>query len=154
MDERQTIIGVGAAASTKVPDNENMCLQSAFHAKDLTTYLRDIDKYIDNRAKTLAEIYKPVENISTVVEENSPVEENAAVEENSPIEEIPAFKYFQFVLTEYEAAEKILSVENIPAAVEIIPAEPKKPKFKPKKSKKKPNKEANADGVRNEGTNG
>ncbi len=154
MDERQTIIGVGAAASTKVPDNENMCLQSAFHAKDLTTYLRDIDKYIDNRAKTLAEIYKPVENISTVVEENSPVEEISAVEENSPIEEIPTFKYFQFVLTEYEAAEKILSVENIPAAVEIIPAEPKKPKFKPKKSKKKPNKEANADGVRNEGTNG
>ena len=63
MDEHQTILGVGAAASTKVPDNENMRLQSAFHAKDLATYLRDIDKYIDNRAKVLAEIYTPVEEI-------------------------------------------------------------------------------------------
>lgn len=67
MDERQTILGVGAAASTKVPDRKAMRLQSTFHAKDLTTYLRDVDKYIDNRAKLLAEIYEPViaeENLS------------------------------------------------------------------------------------------
>ena len=79
MDERQTILGVGAAASTKVPDNENMRLQSAFHAKDLATYLREIDKYIDNRAKVLAEIYTPVEEIPT-----APVEEIPA----APVEEI------------------------------------------------------------------
>lgn len=71
MDERQTILGVGAAASTKVPDNENLRLQSTFHAKDLATYLRDVDKYIDNREKTLAEVYTPVvevENISAKVD--------------------------------------------------------------------------------------
>ena len=61
MDERQIILGVGAAASTKVPDNKNLRLQSSFHAKDLTTYLRDIDKYIDNREKVLAEVYQPIE---------------------------------------------------------------------------------------------
>ena len=61
MDERQIILGVGAAASTKVPDNKNLRLQSSFYAKDLTTYLRDIDKYIDNREKVLAEVYQPIE---------------------------------------------------------------------------------------------
>lgn len=61
MDERQTILGVGAAATTKVPDNENLRLQTSFNAKDLITYLRDADKYIENRSKVLAEIYKPVE---------------------------------------------------------------------------------------------
>ena len=59
MDERQTILGVGAAASTKVPAATR--LLSSFHAKDLTTYLLDFDKYIDNRKKTLAEVYQPVE---------------------------------------------------------------------------------------------
>ena len=62
MDERQTILGVGAAASTKVPDNKNTRLQSAFNPKDLTTYLRDIDKYIENREKLLSEIYTPICN--------------------------------------------------------------------------------------------
>lgn len=61
MGERQIILGVGAAASTKVPDNKNLCLQSSFHAKDLTTYLRDIDVYIANREKVLAEIFSPEE---------------------------------------------------------------------------------------------
>jgi len=32
-------------------------LKSGFNAKDLTTYLRDIDKYISNREKILAEVY-------------------------------------------------------------------------------------------------
>ena len=57
MDERQTILGIGAAASTKVPDNVAMRLQTSFNAKDLTTYLRDVDRYINNRAKILAEVY-------------------------------------------------------------------------------------------------
>ena len=57
MDERQVILGVGAAASTKVPDNVALRLKTSFNAKDLTTYLRDIDKYIANREKVLAEVY-------------------------------------------------------------------------------------------------
>ncbi len=70
MDERQTVIGVGSAASTKVPDNEEMRMASTFHAKDLTTYLRDVDKYIDNRAITLAEVHKPVEVIEEITPES------------------------------------------------------------------------------------
>ena len=57
MDERQIILGIGAAASTKVPDNVAMRLQTSFNAKDLLTYLRDIDRYIDNRAKVLADVF-------------------------------------------------------------------------------------------------
>ncbi|MCR5834825.1 MAG: coproporphyrinogen dehydrogenase HemZ [Selenomonadaceae bacterium] len=59
MSERQTIIGVGAAASSKVPDNFARKLLTAFNAKDLTTYLRDIDKYIANRSNILAQVYLP-----------------------------------------------------------------------------------------------
>ena len=54
--ERQIIIGVGVAASTKIPDNKNLRLQSVFNAKDLKTYQRDIDKYIDKREKLFEEI--------------------------------------------------------------------------------------------------
>ena len=57
MDERQTIIGIGGAATTKVVDKRNKCLKSSFNAKDLITYLRDINKYIEKRAKLLEEIY-------------------------------------------------------------------------------------------------
>lgn len=57
MDERQIILGVGAAASTKVPDNKSLRLQTSFNAKDLQTYLRDVDRYIDNRAKILADVF-------------------------------------------------------------------------------------------------
>ena len=57
MNERQIIIGIGPAASTKVPDKKELRLQTSFNAKDLTTYLRDIDKYIDNRSKVLAQVY-------------------------------------------------------------------------------------------------
>ena len=58
MDERQIILGIGAAASTKVPDNKSLRLQTSFNAKDLTTYLRDVDRYIDNRAKILATVFE------------------------------------------------------------------------------------------------
>ena len=56
MDERQTIIGIGGAATTKVVDFKNNCLKSSFNAKDLITYIRDIDYYIDKRSKLLNEI--------------------------------------------------------------------------------------------------
>ena len=49
MGERQMILGVGAAASTKIPDNEAWKIRTAFNAKDLKTYMRDIEKYIARR---------------------------------------------------------------------------------------------------------
>ena len=51
MGERQKIIGVGAAASTKVPDEHR--IRTAFNPKDLQTYLRDVDKYIARREEIL-----------------------------------------------------------------------------------------------------
>ena len=50
-------MGVGAAASTKVPDFANKRIQTAFNAKDLTTYLRDIERYIARRETVLAQVY-------------------------------------------------------------------------------------------------
>ena len=66
MGERQTIIGVGAAASTKVPDPVNKKIQTAFNAKDLTTYLRGVDKYIARRDDVLAMVYTPVNTTERV----------------------------------------------------------------------------------------
>ena len=57
MDERQTILGIGGAATTKVVDFKHNCLQSSFNAKDLITYIRDIDYYIDKRSALLNKIY-------------------------------------------------------------------------------------------------
>ena len=57
MGERQTILGTGSAASTKVPDPINKKIQTAFNAKDLTTYLRDVEKYIERREKVLEQVY-------------------------------------------------------------------------------------------------
>ena len=57
MDERQTIIGIGGAATTKVVDFKNNCLKSSFNAKDLITYIRDIDYYIEKRSTLINEIY-------------------------------------------------------------------------------------------------
>lgn len=56
--ERQIILGIGAAASTKIPDNKNLRLQATFNAKDFNTYMRDIDRYIDKREKLFEEILK------------------------------------------------------------------------------------------------
>ncbi|MBR0060351.1 MAG: coproporphyrinogen dehydrogenase HemZ, partial [Selenomonadaceae bacterium] len=57
MGERQTILGIGGAASTKVPDPFNKRILTAFNAKDLTTYQRDVDKYIARREKILTAVY-------------------------------------------------------------------------------------------------
>ena len=58
MEEHQTIIGIGGAAATKVVDPETMVMQSTFNAKDLTTYLREIDTYIAKRDALLARAYQ------------------------------------------------------------------------------------------------
>ena len=60
MGERQTILGVGAAASTKVPDRISKKILTAFNAKDLTTYLRDTERYIARREEILSQVYSPV----------------------------------------------------------------------------------------------
>ena len=57
MGERQTILGIGAAASTKIPDNAAWKIRTAFNAKDLKTYMNDLEKYIARREKILAEVY-------------------------------------------------------------------------------------------------
>ena len=57
MGERQTIIGVGAAASTKVPDHAAWKIWTAFNAKDLKTYMKDLKRYITRREEILAKVY-------------------------------------------------------------------------------------------------
>lgn len=56
MGERQIVLGVGAAASTKVPDLAAGRILSVFNAKDLNTYLQDLERYIAQREKILAAI--------------------------------------------------------------------------------------------------
>lgn len=70
MGERQTILGVGAAASTKVPDFVNKKICTAFNAKDLNTYLHDLERYIERRENVLAEVYSPVEALNIKQNEN------------------------------------------------------------------------------------
>ena len=57
MEEHQTILGIGGAATSKVVDFRGHRLKSAFNAKDLITYERDIDIYIAKRRTLLEEIY-------------------------------------------------------------------------------------------------
>lgn len=57
MEEQQTILGIGAAATSKVIDFRHSRLKSAFNAKDLLTYERDADIYIEKRRALLEEIY-------------------------------------------------------------------------------------------------
>ena len=57
MEEHQTILGMGGAATTKVVDFRAGRLKSTFHAKDLITYLRDIEYYIEKRDALLEEVY-------------------------------------------------------------------------------------------------
>lgn len=56
MGERQTILGVGGAATSKIA-YPGKRLQTSFNAKDLHTYLNSIDKYIDRRAQLLQDAY-------------------------------------------------------------------------------------------------
>ena len=58
MEERQTIVGIGGAAATKVLGIRTGRMQSVFNAKDLVTYLRDIDIYIEKRRALLRTEYE------------------------------------------------------------------------------------------------
>lgn len=57
MEERQTIIGVGGSATTKVVFPETKRLKAVFTPKELSIYLRDTDVYIEKRAALLAVAY-------------------------------------------------------------------------------------------------
>lgn len=58
MEERQTIVGIGGAAATKVLGIRTGRMHSVFNAKDLVTYLRDIDIYIEKRRALLRTEYE------------------------------------------------------------------------------------------------
>ncbi len=57
MEEHQSIIGIGGAATTKVVHPVTQRLQTSFNAKDLTTYLNCVDKYIEKRSALLDEAF-------------------------------------------------------------------------------------------------
>lgn len=57
MEERQTIIGVGGAATTKVVNPATGRLKATFNPKDLKTYLEKISLYIDKRKNLIDESY-------------------------------------------------------------------------------------------------
>lgn len=57
IDERQTIIGIGPAAGTKAVDAATWRLNSCYNAKDLKTYITDLDRYIDTRDRLIANLY-------------------------------------------------------------------------------------------------
>ncbi len=61
MDERQTILGIGCAATSKIVNFRTKRLKTSFNAKDFHTYVRDIDIYIKKRADLLQEAYKDEE---------------------------------------------------------------------------------------------
>ena len=58
MEEHQTILGIGGAATTKVVDFREHRLRTSFNAKDLTAYLTNVDKYIEKRALLLEHAYR------------------------------------------------------------------------------------------------
>ncbi len=58
MEEHQTILGIGGAATTKVVNFKEHRMRSAFNAKDLATYLKDVDKYIEKRDLLLEAAYQ------------------------------------------------------------------------------------------------
>ena len=57
MDEHQTILGIGCAATSKIMNFRTKRLKASFNAKDLDTYLRDVELYTIKRANLLAEAY-------------------------------------------------------------------------------------------------
>lgn len=57
MEERQTIIGVGGAATTKVVDPATGVMKACFNAKELSVYIERIDGYTKRRADFLAAAY-------------------------------------------------------------------------------------------------
>ena len=57
MEERQTIIGVGPAAGTKAVNPSHWRLQSSYNAKDLGSYIKNLDIYLSERHTLLSRLY-------------------------------------------------------------------------------------------------
>ncbi len=57
MEERQTIIGIGPAAGTKAVNSVNWRLQSCYNAKDVATYIKNLDIYLSERDTLLSRLY-------------------------------------------------------------------------------------------------
>lgn len=60
MEERQTIIGVGPAAGTKAV-RADFRLSSAYNPKDIDTYIRNLQTYVERRRLLLAELFSAEE---------------------------------------------------------------------------------------------
>ena len=57
MEERQTILGVGPGAGTKAVRSGVWSLQSCYHAKDIQSYIKNLDVYISERSRLLNGLY-------------------------------------------------------------------------------------------------
>jgi len=57
MEERQTIFGIGPAATTKIVKPSNWTLENIFNAKDILTYINKVDHTLQVRCQLLAEAF-------------------------------------------------------------------------------------------------
>lgn len=57
MGERQSIIGIGPAAGTKAVDSRTWKLTSCYNAKDVLTYIKNLDKYITQRQELFSSLF-------------------------------------------------------------------------------------------------
>ena len=57
MEERQTIIGLGPAASSKIVDTTSMKLTSCYHPKEVNRYISHLPVYLAQRRRLLDELY-------------------------------------------------------------------------------------------------
>ena len=57
MGERQTILGIGGAATSKIVSPTQRYLKTSFNPKEITVYLDKVDDYIEKRAQLLQEVY-------------------------------------------------------------------------------------------------
>ena len=57
MEERQTVLGIGGAATSKIVDPHTGRMHASFNAKDLKSYLTGIDTYIEKRSALLEKAY-------------------------------------------------------------------------------------------------
>ena len=63
MEERQTIIGSGPAAGSKVVDCRTMKLQSSYNPKEVTRYISHLPVYLQTRNRVLDELYEDRTNL-------------------------------------------------------------------------------------------
>ncbi|SMC59642.1 coproporphyrinogen dehydrogenase HemZ [Sporomusa malonica] len=57
MEERQTIIGIGPGAGTKAVSPNHWRLQSSYNAKDVVSYIKNLDVYLNERNTLLSRLY-------------------------------------------------------------------------------------------------